>query len=155
MDDSYEKTYKSIKKANKWVIYVFISLLITAVCTLFKDVRAIGGKDIKTITGVDITTAVKSQESNTMLSKVTSTYSQYGVKVLEDDYYITQYQDSKFKKTSAKDDNKSDNSFIYFYDDKGKVIFTIVNANLLKDYYYLVPGEFESYTGLQLYKKVE
>ena len=71
------------------------------------------------------------------------------------DYYITQYQDSKFKKTSAKDDNKSDNSFIYFYDDKGKVIFTIVNANLLKDYYYLVPGEFESYTGLQLYKKVE
>lgn len=155
MDDSYEKTYKSIKKANRWVAYICISFLISLAFGAYKGIRAFGGKDIYTITGVDITKAVSSQESNTMLSKVTSTYSQYGVKVLEDDYYITQYKNSKFKKTSAKDTNTSDNSFVYFYDEKGNIIFTLVNANLIKGYYYLIPGEFKSYEGLQLYKKVE
>ena len=42
-----------------------------------------------------------------------------------------------------------------YYDDNGNVIFTLVTADLIRNYYYLVPGNFTSYDGLQLYQMVE
>jgi hypothetical protein len=155
MDGSYESTYRSVKKANKWVAYAFISLLITSIISAFNGIKAIGGKTIYSLTGIDITQAARAEESNTALIKFTSIYSEYGVKLISNDYYIHYYKNAKFKKSNGKDNNTSDNSFVYYYDDKGNVIFTLVTADLIRNYYYLVPGKFTSYDGLQLYRMVE
>ena len=155
MDGSYESTYRSVKKANKWATYAFISLLITSLIGAFNGIKAKGGATIYSITGVDITHAAKAEEKNTALSKFTSMYSEYGVQLVNNDYYIQYYKNAKFKKTNGKDNNTSDNSFVYYYDDSGNVIFTLINADLIKNYYYLIPGNFTSYDGLQLYQMVE
>ena len=40
MDGSYESTYRSVKKANKWATYAFISLLITSLIGAFNGIKA-------------------------------------------------------------------------------------------------------------------